>query len=570
MKPELLNSLKGYKAKNFMGDLVAGVITGIVALPLAIAFAIASGVPPDRGLYTAIIAGFIISVLGGSRVQIGGPTGAFVVIVYAIIQKFGLAGLATATIMAGAILLILGLCKLGGLIKFIPYTIITGFTAGIALTIFTSQIGDFLGLTVKNAPGDFLGKIAKYGQCLSTFNPVALGVAVSSLAVIILWPKINKKIPGSLIAIIAATLVVWIFKLPVETIGSRFGSIPAGLPAPVMPSFSIELIGKLLPSAFSIAILAAIESLLSAVVADGMTGYRHDSNMELVAQGIANLLTPLFGGIPATGAIARTATNIKNGGRSPIAGIIHALTLLAIIVFLGKLAAFIPMPTLAAVLVFVSYNMIETHAIKSIVRGQKSDTLVLAVTFLITVFIDLTVAIEVGLVLAGFLFIKKMIDASTVKALKDEVDEPGAGKLDPNSLNLRKIPKGAMVFEIEGPLFFGSIQKFEEAVQDANIKYKVLVLRMRNTIYLDAGGLRVLEELRKDCVKKRVRLLISDIHTQPLMLTAKAGFDKKIGEEFIFGNLDAALVKAAEILGMGYVAEPHEPTVEREGKKDGC
>ena len=567
MKPEILNTLKGYSPKAFFKDLSAGVIVGVVALPLAIAFAIASGVPPERGLFTAIVAGFIISALGGSRVQIGGPTGAFVVIVYGIVQKYGYDGLAVATIMAGVMILLLGIFKLGGLIKFIPYTIITGFTAGIAVVIFTSQIADFLGLTVSNVPGDFVGKIGAYALAIGTFNPWAFGTAVVSLVIISLWPRVSKRIPGSLVVIVVVTVAVQLLKLPVATIGSRYGSIPASLPAPAFPSISFELVRTMFSPALSIAILGAIESLMSAVVADGMIGARHDSNMELVAQGVANMVSPIFGGIPATGAIARTATNVRNGGRSPVAGIIHAITLLLILVVLGRFAVYIPMAALAAILVSVAWNMAGIPAIKSILKGQKSDSTVLLATFLLTVFIDLTVAIEIGLLLAAFFFIRKMIDVSTVKEMQNEIlADRESPKSDDNSLSLRAIPKGVMVYEIEGPLFFGTVQKFEQMMLSAGPSCRVLILRMRSTIYLDAGGLHVLSQLKDDCKKRNVHLIISDIHTQPFMLAAKTGLDKKIGEEFIFGNLDEALEKAASLLGVPYVKEAHAPTVAREKK----
>ncbi len=565
MKPELVNALKGYSPKAFFTDLSAGVIVGVVALPLAIAFAIASGVTPERGLFTAIVAGFIISAFGGSRVQIGGPTGAFVVIVYSIVQKYGYSGLMTATIMAGVMIALLGIFKLGGIIKFIPYTIITGFTAGIAVVIFTSQIGDFFGLTVAKLPGDFIGKIGAYAHALGTFNPWALGTALVSFAIIVIWPRFNRKIPGSLVTIVVVTVAVFFLKIPVDTIGSRFGSIPTSLPAPTFPTFSFELIRELFSPAISIAILAAIESLLSAVVADGMIGQRHNSNMELIAQGIANVVSPIFGGIPATGAIARTATNIKNGGRTPVAGIVHAFTLLLILLFLGRLAVYIPMPALAAILVSVAWNMAGIPAMRAIMKGQKSDTAVLLATFLLTVFIDLTVAIETGLILAAFFFIRKMIDVSTIKEIQNEMAlSDGASVPDENSLSLRKIPKNVIVYEIEGPLFFGTVQKFESMILGASAGCKVLVIRMRSTIYLDAGGLHVIAELARDCRKRNITLLISDIHTQPFMLAAKAGLDETIGKENIFGNLDEALERAASLVGSTYIKQSFEPTVARE------
>ncbi len=549
LQPELILSLKKYSMKVFLRDLSAGIIVGIVALPLAIAFAIASGVGPERGIFTAITAGFIISALGGSKVQIGGPTGAFVVIVYGIIQESGYPGLMTATIMAGILLILLGAFKLGGLIKFIPYTIITGFTAGIAVTIFTTQIGDFLGLTTGKMPGDFAGKIMMYGKSVSTINWYAFAVAALSLAVIFLWPRVTKRIPGSLVVIIlatAATLIIGRFtSLRLDTIGSRYGSIPSTLPAPQLPSFSIETITRLFPSAVSIAVLAAIESLLSAVVADGMIGAKHDSNMELIAQGIANIVSPLFGGIPATGAIARTATNIKNGGRTPVAGMIHALTLLLIMLFLGRFAVYIPMAALAAVLVSVSWNMAGIPSVKSLLKGQKSDIAVLSVTFLLTVFIDLTVAIGVGLIFAAFFFIKKMIDVSEIRTCG--AVSGGLGVTQETADDVFVVPSGVLVYEIEGPLFFGTVRKFELAVEQAEVSYKVLVLRMRNMIYLDAGGMQALLQLKNACDRKHITIILAGIHTQPYMLLEKTGLAEKLNRENIFDNTKDALAHAQNV-----------------------
>ncbi len=553
-KPELLKSLKGYNSKIFLKDLSAGIIVGIVALPLAIAFAIASSVEPERGIYTAIIAGFLISVLGGSKVQIGGPTGAFVVIVYGVIQNFGYSGLMIATILAGILLVLMGAFKLGGLVKFIPYTIITGFTAGIAVTIFTTQIGDFFGLTTGKMPGDFVGKIKVYAECFNTINWYSFGMALVSLVIIFLWPKINKKIPGSLIVIILATLVNLLINKTLgwqtDTIGSRYGAIPSSLPAPTLPAFNLNQIVDLFPTAISIAVLAAIESLLSAVVADGMIGSKHDSNTELIAQGIANIASPLFGGIPATGAIARTATNIKNGGRTPIAGIIHAITLLLIMLVLGRFVVYIPMAALAAVLVSVSWNMAGFPAIKGIFKGQKSDITVLLVTFVITIFIDLTVAIEVGLLFAAFFFIKKMIDVSEVREQRSSI-VGGITTVNPINPDTAEesleIPTGVLVYEIEGPLFFGTVQKFEQSVERAKIDYKVIILRMRNTIYLDAGGLRALEQLKDACDKKGVTIVLSGIHTQPYLLLQKTGMAKILGEENIYDHINKALQRASNL-----------------------
>lgn len=547
-KPELFNSLKNYSTKTFVSDLIAGVIVGVVALPLAIAFAIASGVSPERGLFTAIIAGFCISFFGGSKVQIGGPTGAFAVIVYGVVNKFGYEGLVIATIMAGILLILLGAFKMGGLVKFIPYTIVTGFTAGIAVTILTGQIGDFFGLTTGKMPGDFVGKIKVYIESFNTINWYSFGIAAISLVVIFLWPKINKKVPGSLIVIILATVVSLILEHTLgwktDTIGSRYGAIPSSLPAPTIPGINLDLIKQLFPTAISIAVLAAIESLLSAVVADGMIGSKHDSNTELIAQGIANIASPIFGGIPATGAIARTATNIKNGGKTPIAGIIHAVVLLLIMLLLGKFAVYIPMAALAAVLVSVAWNMAGIPAIKALLKGQKSDICVLAVTFIITVFIDLTVAIEIGLGFAAFFFIKKMIDVSEVQEKRENII---TGIDASGNTTEYTIPENVLVYDIEGPLFFGTVRKFEMAVERAAISCKALVLNMESTIYLDAGGIRALEQCKAACDRKGIKIILSGIHTQPYILFEKTEMVNKIGRENIFGEIQEAIDYASKL-----------------------
>ena len=567
MKPELINSLKGYDAKKFVSDFIAGIIVGIVALPLAIAFAIASGVNPAAGLFTAIIAGFCISAFGGSRVQIGGPTGAFAVIVYGVVAQYGMSGLATATVMAGVLLILLGVFKMGGLVKFIPYTIVTGFTAGIAVTIAAGQLGDFFGLRpdfsvpmlvlgeeYTKMPGDFLPKMIVYVRSAATINWYSFAMSAICLAFIFIWSKFIKKIPGSFIVIILATVVNLILEskcgLHTDTIGhfadgAEHYIIPTALPKPQLPDFSIRTITTLFPTAISIAVLAAIESLLSAVVADGMIGSKHDSNMELVSQGIANIASPLFGGIPATGAIARTATNIKNGGRTPIAGIVHALTLLLILLFAGKYAAYIPMAALSAVLINVAWNMAGFPAIRALLKGQKSDITVFLVTFLITVFVDLTVAIEVGLGFAAFFFIKKMIDLSEVQNQRETLT--GGIKTDQPAENL-DIPDGCFVYEIEGPLFFGTVRKFELATERAQASCKVLILRMRNTIYLDAGGIKALEQCMAACRRKNITIVISGIHTQPFMLLEKTGMADKLGHENIFDNITAALNRARELV----------------------
>ncbi|MCQ2612175.1 MAG: sulfate permease [Treponemataceae bacterium] len=551
-KPELLNTIKKYNGKTFVNDLLAGVIVGIVALPLAIAFAIASGVSPERGLFTAIVAGFCISVFGGSRVQIGGPTGAFAVIVYGVVAQYGYEGLVIATLMAGVLLILLGAFKMGGLVKFIPYTIVTGFTAGIAVTIAAGQIGDFLGLTTGKMPGDFVGKIATYAKTIGTINWYAFAMATICLVIIFLWPKVSKRIPGSLIVIILATVVSVILEktcgLTLDTIGSRYGEIPSSLPKPTVPSFDLNTIVSLFPTAVSIAVLAAIESLLSAVVADGMIGTKHDSNTELIAQGIANIASPIFGGIPATGAIARTATNIKNGGRTPVAGIIHAITLLLIMLVLGRFVVYIPMAALAAVLMNVAWNMAGIPAVKALLKGQKSDICVLAVTFFITIFIDLTVAIEVGLGFAAFFFIKKMIDVSEVQAKKDSITGGISGNGTEEIIDL---PKDVMVYEIEGPLFFGTVRKFELATEQAGVNYKALILRMRNTIYLDAGGLKALEQCKAACDRKGVTIILSGIHTQPYLLLEKTNMLQVFGKENVYDNITSALERAKVVASQG-------------------
>ena len=556
-KPEILNTLKKYSSKTFLNDLTAGIIVGIVALPLAIAFAIASGVEPERGLFTAIIAGFFISLLGGSRVQIGGPTGAFAVIVYGVVAKYGYSGLAAATVMAGILLIMLGAFKMGGLVKFIPYTIVTGFTAGIAVTIATGQIGDFLGLSISvfpegfsKMPGNFVGKIETYAMNITHINYYSLIMASVCLALIFIWPHFCKKIPGSLIVIILATAANILLKkytgLETDTIGSRYGSIPSTLPSPLLPQFSVETITALFPTSISIAVLAAIESLLSAVVADGMTGTKHDSDTELIAQGIANIASPIFGGIPATGAIARTATNIKNGGKTPVAGIIHAITLLLIMLILGKYAVYIPLAALSAVLINVSWNMAGFPAVKALLKGQKSDIFVLAATFLITVFIDLTVAIEFGLGFAAFFFIKKMIDVSEVQNKRDSI----AGGISGNEFleeNI-EIPESAVVYEIDGPLFFGTVRKFEFAIERAGANAKVLILRMQNMIYIDAGGIRALEQAKAACDKNGITIVISGIHTQPYILFSKMGMIEKLGKENICADIKEALSRTNQLL----------------------
>lgn len=568
--PKLATTLRTYTWKEFTSDLTAGVIVGIVALPLAIAFAIASGVTPDRGLYTAIVAGFLISALGGSRVQIGGPTGAFVVIVYGIIQQHGIDGLMVATLLAGALLVVMGFAKLGAVIKFIPHPVITGFTTGIAVIIFSSQIKDLLGLEMGAVPAEFFEKWVAYAEHLGSINPTAVLVAALALAVIVLWPRLNSRIPGPFVALIVTTVIVQVFGLPVETIGSRFGAISAELPRPSLPDVSWADIPNLIGPAFTIALLAAVESLLSAVVADGMIGGRHRSNMELVAQGVANIASPLFGGIPATGAIARTATNIKNGGRTPVAGMIHALTLLLITVFFGRWAALIPMATLAAILVVVSYHMSEWRAFKAEFRAPKSDLVVMLSTFALTIIIDLTVAIQVGMVLAAFLFMRRMAEVTNISMVTRELEDNGDPyTTDPNAARRRSIPEGVEVYEINGPFFFGAAEKFKTALSQVAKRPRVLIIRMRYVLSIDSTAMVALRDLVRRSRKDGILVLFSDVHAQPLMAMGRSDLLDELGEDHLFGNIDDALNCARAYLGLDPADPPPfaSPTVAREREK---
>lgn len=546
IEPKLFKILRdGYTKNQFYSDLVAGIIVGIVALPLAIAFAIASGAKPEQGLYTAVIAGFIVSAFGGSRVQIAGPTGAFIVIVYGIIQKYGYDGLVIATIMAGVFLIIMGLAKLGTLLKFIPYPLTVGFTSGIALIIFSSQVKDFFGIKIENLPVDFIDKWIAYGQKFNTFDLNTLLVGIGSLLIILLWSRVTRRIPGTLIAIIVATTVVQLAQIPVETIGSRFGGVPNTIPAPRIPQVSWQTITDLVSPAITIALLGAIESLLSAVVADGMIRSRHRSNMELIAQGAANIVSPLFGGLPATGAIARTATNIKNGGRTPIAGIVHAITLFLIMLCFGSWAAMIPMPTLAAILIVVSYNMSEWRSFIKILRSPRGDIAVMLVTFALTVIIDLTVAIEVGIVLAALLFMKRMSEVSQVNAITRDLKEE---REEEESLQtVRKIPHDVEVFEVYGTLFFGAVDQFTESMRSLEKKPKALILETSNLLAIDATGLHALEELCIQLKNQKTNFIISGVHKQPLFAMVQAGIIDRLGEDNVCGNLDEAL-KRVEVL----------------------
>ncbi|HEU4565643.1 MAG TPA: SulP family inorganic anion transporter [Gemmatimonadaceae bacterium] len=563
--PQLVTSLRGYSRDDFAADLSAGIIVGIVALPLAIAFGIASGVTPQQGMYTAIIAGFLISALGGSTVQIGGPTGAFVVIVYGIVQQYGYPGLAAATVLAGVILVAMGVAGLGGAIKFIPYPVTTGFTAGIALIIASQQVRDVLGLRMTEVPAEFFDKWAAYGHAIGTVNWHAAVLTAAAVAIIVLWPRVTTKVPSPFVALIVCTAATHLLGLRVETIGSRFGEISFAPPAPRMPSISWGEMRTLVSPAITIALLGAIESLLSAVVADGMTGKRHRSNMELIGQGVANIASPIFGGIPATGAIARTATNVRNGGRTPVAGMVHAVVLLLIALFLGKWAALIPMAVLGAILLVVAYNMSEWHAFATLMRAPRSDVIVLLITFVLTVVVDLTVAIEVGMVLAAFLFMKRMSEVTNVGVIAREFTE-NVLETDPNSAHTRKIPRGVVVYEINGPFFFGAAETFKDTLARTMGKPRVLILRLRNVPAVDATGMRALVDVVRRSQKDGSLVLLSDVHAQPVLALGRAGILDEIGEDNIFGNVDDALNRARRYLGLPELPPPSTavPTVARE------
>ena len=535
--------MKTYTKEQFVKDIIAGIIVAIIALPLSIALAIASGVNPEQGLYTAIIAGFFISFLGGSRVQIGGPTAAFVVIIYGIIAEYGTSGLVVATFLSGIIMILMGLLHFGNLIKFIPKTITVGFTFGIAVGIFAGQIKDFCGLDMGPVPSEFVDKIVAYAQNMRTINWWAFGIGMLAIAIQIIWPKFFHKIPGSLIAILVTTLLVQLLKLPVNTIGDLY-EIKAGFPKFAVPELSLGLVKQMISPAFTIAILASIESLLSCVVSDGMIGGHHRSNAELVGQGVGNIMSSLFGGIPATGAIARTAANVKNGGRTPVAGMVHAVTLLLILLFLMPYASMIPMSCLAAILFIVAYNMSGWRTFGHMVKtAPKSDILVLVVTFLLTVFFDLVVAIEVGMVLAAFLFMKRMSDVAEVKSwvYKENLDENEISE----HTDLKNVPENTMVYEVFGPMFFGATNDYLQFTKEEN--KNVLILRMRNVPAMDITGLDALEEALTTCQKRNIHLLLSHVNEQPMHVMEKAGFVEKLGAENFCENIDAALERAASL-----------------------
>ena len=557
-QPKIFETLKHYSKEKFTADLMAGIIVGIVAIPLAVAFGIASGVGPTEGLVTAIIAGFIISFFGGSRVQIGGPTGAFIVIVYGIIQQHELAGLLIATIMAGIMLILMGVFKLGNIIKFVPYPVIIGFTAGIAVTIFSTQIKDLFGLDIDNLPANFVDKWIVYFKNISETNLVTLLLGVLSILIIVLVPKISKKIPGSLVAIVVVTVAVWLLNSSgtfghIKTIGDIY-QLPSGIPSPKMPTLTlaegttiIDLIVQLFPAAFTIAMLGAIESLLSAMVADGVIADKHNSNTELIGQGIANIVTPLFGGIPATGAIARTMTNINNGGRSPIAGIIHAVTLLLVLLFLGELVGYIPMACLAGVLVVVSYNMSGWRSIVALRKMPMSDNAVMWITIVLTVVFDLTIAIEIGLLLSVVLFLKRTSEATSIKIFGSEIDPNIESDLELHEEKLL-VPEGVAVYEIDGPYFFGVANKFDEIMTRMSKPPRVRIIRMRRVPFIDSTGLHNLENL---CIQSRRQgsiVILSGVTMQVRKTLLKAKFDDIIPEDHICSHINIALKKADEIL----------------------
>ena len=560
-RPKLFSTLRSYSKEKFLQDLLAGWIVAVVAIPLAIAFGISSGVGPTEGLVTAIIAGFIISAFGGSKVQIGGPTGAFIVIIYGIIQQHGLTGLLIATIMAGILLIFMGLFKLGNVIKFVPYPVIIGFTAGIAVTIFTTQMNDLFGMGIEDAPADFISKWICYFEHLRDINWWAFAVGIASLLIIIFSTKINKKIPGSLVAIVLMTLVVWLLRKfggvnSIVTIGDLY-TLPSGMPAPQLPVLELEegqtliqLVQDLFPSAFTIAMLGAIESLLSAMVADGVIGDKHNSNTELIAQGLANVVTPFFGGIPATGAIARTMANINNGGRTPVAGIVHAAMLLLVLICFGPLVGMIPMACLAGVLLVVSYNMAGIRSVLSLAKAPKSDFIVMIVTFVLTVIFDLTIAIEIGLLLAVILFLKRTNEATVIRSFSDEIDPTLQNdiRLHGNDLEKLHIPAQTEVFEIDGPYFFGIANKFDELSQRIGEDQKVRILRMRKVSFIDSTGIHNLEQLYLRSQRCGMTLVLSGVNDRVFQTLDKAGLVQLIGRENIRDHINGALARAEEIV----------------------
>lgn len=552
-KPRLLHCLKNYNRKTFVADLMAGIIVGIVALPLAIAFGIASGVTPEKGIITAIVAGFVISALGGSKVQIGGPTGAFIIIIYGIIQQYGMEGLTIATLMAGVFLILFGFLHLGTIIKFIPYPIVVGFTSGIAVTIFTTQVKDLFGLNIASVPSDFIEKWICYFNNFSTVDLWSSVIGIVSVVIIMLTPKVSKKIPGSLVAIIVMTVAALLLKQfagveSIETIGDRF-AISNSLPEATVPALSWETIKNLVSPAITIAILGAIESLLSAAVADGVIGDHHNSNTELIAQGVANLASPIFGGIPATGAIARTMTNINNGGRTPIAGIVHAVVLLLIFLFLMPLAKYIPMACLAGVLVVVSYGMSGWRSFLALMKNPKSDVTVLLITFFLTIIFDLTIAIEVGLIIACLLFMRRMSETTDVHVISNEINPDDEGSdMHLGNIEHLTIPKGVEVYEINGPYFFGAGNRFEEIMATLGDRPQVRIIRMRKVPFVDSTGIHNLTNLCEMSQKEGIQIVLSGVTEKVHSQLNKAGFYDIVGQDNICSHIDIALDRAKEII----------------------
>ncbi len=545
LQPKLFTVLKnGYTKEQLLRDVIAGIIVGIIAIPLSIALAISSGVSPEKGLITAIVGGFLISLLGGSRVQIGGPTGAFVVIIYKIIQDFGYSGLVIASLMAGAILIVLGLLRFGSAIKFIPYPITTGFTSGIALVIFSQQLKDFLGLKMEKNPSEFIERMEGYWKAIGTIQIESLVIGLVALAILIGWPYISKRIPGALVAIIVTTAMVQLLGIQVDTIGSRFTDLKPVIPQFSLPSTDWATVKSLVQPAFTIAILAGIESLLSAVVADGMIGGKHRSNMELVAQGIANIGSVLFGGIPATGAIARTAANVRNGGRTPVAGMVHSVTVFLIMLVLMPFAKLIPMTTLAAILIIVAYNMSEIRVFKGLLKSSKSDVFILLLTFALTVLIDLVAAIEVGIVLAAFLFMKRMADSTSIQSIRvDLQDQPDFALSNPDGIDPR-----IEIYQIDGPFFFGAADAFTNTIQD-NIKpTRVLILRFRHVPFMDATAYQALYKVYTYCRRHRILLMFTQMQEQPLSILTKKGFIELAGPENFLPDIESAMPRAIAYL----------------------
>lgn len=569
-RPKLIQSLHGYNLSTLTADLYAGLTVGLIALPLAMAFAIASGMPPERGLFTAIVAGFLISALGGSRVQIGGPTGAFVVIISGIAASYGYEGLVYCMIMAGGLLIAFGFFRMGGLIRFIPFPVTTGFTTGIAVIIFSTQIKDLLGFQIEQGSSGFIELWYNYALHLESINPITAIIGVGTIVLITLFRRFSPKLPAMLIAMVIFTAISTGLQLDIATIGSSFGELPRSLPFPTLPSFEWEKMRNLVAPAFTVAMLAAIESLLSATVADGMTGDRHKPNVELVAQGVANIFSAFFGGIPATGAIARTATNVKSGARTPVAGIIHALTLAILLFTIAPLAKLIPLATLAGILIVVSYNMSELKNFRSFINLPRSDAMVLLSTFMITVIIDLVTAVEVGIVLAALLFIRRMSEVTNIGMITRDLRGDDPESLDLNSIAIREVPDGVEVFEIQGPFFFGAADRFRDVIHQFEKVVPVIILRLRNVPAIDATGLHVLTEFAHRCLREETTLILSGIHSQPLNAIIKSGLYEEIGKENVFGNIDDSLDRARTLLGLPVVgrSQPFIPSVKREGASD--